>query len=118
MGLEATFDVDIAELKAALDVDGTQGWEELRELHGGLVKPKIVFFGEDLPERFGMLHTTDLETCELLIVMGTSLVVAPFNSLVELASPMAPRLLVNREVAGLCEELPGGFRFHLQGEGQ
>mmetsp|Transcript_46767 Transcript_46767/g.99941 ORF Transcript_46767/g.99941 Transcript_46767/m.99941 type:complete len:354 (+) Transcript_46767:75-1136(+) len=118
VGLDATYDVDIAELKAALDVSGTQGWEELREIHGGLVKPKIVFFGEDLPERFETMHQADLEICELLIVMGTSLAVYPFNSLLELACPTVPRLLVNCEPAGLYEELPGGFRFHLQGEGQ
>ena len=51
--------VDINELKAALD-QGEEGWKRLREEKGGLVKPKIVFFGEELPERFARLHRTDL----------------------------------------------------------
>ncbi|CAE6915122.1 sirt2, partial [Symbiodinium sp. CCMP2592] len=37
--------VDINELKAALD-KGEEGWQKLRAEKGGLVKPKIVFFGE------------------------------------------------------------------------
>ena len=39
----------------------------------GLVKPDIVFFGEDLPPRFHSLQLPDFAKCDLLIVMGTSL---------------------------------------------
>ena len=39
----------------------------------GLVKPDIVFFGEDLPDRFHSLQRQDFLKCDLLIVMGTSL---------------------------------------------
>ena len=39
----------------------------------GLVKPDIVFFGEDLPSRFHTLQRKDFRSCDLLIVMGTSL---------------------------------------------
>jgi len=39
----------------------------------GLVKPDIVFFGEDLPQRFYSLRLPDFSHCDLLIVMGTSL---------------------------------------------
>ena len=39
----------------------------------GLVKPDIVFFGEDLPQRFYSLRLADFSHCDLLIVMGTSL---------------------------------------------
>ncbi|XP_072277849.1 NAD-dependent protein deacetylase sirtuin-3, mitochondrial [Pyxicephalus adspersus] len=39
---------------------------------GGLIKPDIVFFGEQLPARF-FLHLTDFPSADLLIVMGTSL---------------------------------------------
>lgn len=108
--------VDISELKAALD-NGQTGWECLREEKGGLVKPKIVFFGEPLPERFVQLHGQDLSSCDLLLVFGTSLSVAPFCDLLSKANPSAPRLLVNRDPVGLCEELLGGFRFHLKAEG-
>ena len=39
----------------------------------GLVKPDIVFFGEDLPQRFHSLRLRDFSHCDLLIIMGTSL---------------------------------------------
>ena len=62
---------------------------------GSLVKPDIVFFGEQLPARF---HDTlpDFAKCDLLIVMGTSLAVQPFASLVDRVSATTPRLLINR----------------------
>jgi len=48
----------------------------------GLVKPDIVFFGEDLPQRFYSLRLPDFSHCDLLIVMGTSLEVrTPFSAL-------------------------------------
>jgi hypothetical protein len=46
------------------------------------VKPDIVFFGESLPARFFSLAEQDLPVVDLMIVMGTSLVVQPFASLV------------------------------------
>jgi NAD-dependent SIR2 family protein deacetylase len=48
----------------------------------GLVKPDIVFFGEQLPERFYERMEYDFPICDLLLVMGTSLVVHPFASLI------------------------------------
>lgn len=36
------------------------------------VKPDVVFFGEDLPEKY-FLHTKDFPKADLLIIMGTSL---------------------------------------------
>jgi len=103
--------VPIEELKAAID-QGEAGWQALREKKGNLVKPTIVFFGEGLPERFFELHSQDLKQCDLLIVMGTSLVVHPFASLVGLAAAGAPRILLNRDEAGTCDSLDLGFRFH------
>ena len=32
--------------------DGPEGWSAMAERHGGLCKPDIVFFGEQLPPRF------------------------------------------------------------------
>lgn len=107
--------VDITELKTAIE-KGEEGWQELCKCKGGLVKPTIVFFGESLPPRFCDLYLHDLSACDLLLVLGTSLVVAPFNSLVGKANPSAPRLLINREPTGLCDDLLGGFQFHLEGE--
>lgn len=39
----------------------------------GIVKPNIVFYGEDLPDSFFRLKDRDLQLADCLIVMGTSL---------------------------------------------
>ncbi|KAI1303369.1 NAD-dependent protein deacetylase sirtuin-2 [Mortierella claussenii] len=75
----------------------------------GLVKPSITFFGENVPLRFTTMAETDFEKCDLLIVLGTSLKVEPFNKLIAKVSPKCPRLLINREKAG--QELHSGFDF-------
>ena len=48
-----------------------------------LYVPDIVFFGEQLPDRFFQLRYNDFQSCDLLIIMGTSLKVQPFASLVK-----------------------------------
>jgi len=106
--------VDINVLKAAID-RGDEGWQALREEKGNLVKPKIVFFGEDLPRRFAELCEADLRSCDLLIVLGTSLVVAPFCNLVSMATGAVPRLLINNTSTGTCDKLQNGFRFDKDG---
>jgi len=65
---------------------------------GGLVKPDIVFFGEELPERFENCSKHDFRSCDLIICMGTSLEVEPFASLPSRVPPHVPRILINREV--------------------
>ncbi|XP_037047824.1 NAD-dependent protein deacetylase Sirt2 [Bradysia coprophila] len=65
-----------------------------------LVKPDIVFFGENLPDRFYTLPPKDFKECDLLIVMGTSLEVQPFASLVHQVNDNCVRLLINREAVG------------------
>ena len=115
--------VNTAEVKAAI-LAGEKGWRVLAEKHGGLVKPDIVFFGENLPERFFRLIQKDFKQCDLLIVMGTSLMVRPFSSLIHEVGDEVPRLLINREEVG-CEpkavrrirqllrkrDFPAGFDF-------
>ncbi|KAF9433644.1 NAD-dependent protein deacetylase sirtuin-2 [Entomortierella beljakovae] len=75
----------------------------------GLVKPSITFFGENVPLRFTTMADTDFEKCDLLIVLGTSLKVEPFNKLISKVSPRCPRVLINREKAG--QDLHSGFDF-------
>ncbi|XP_038044293.1 NAD-dependent protein deacetylase sirtuin-3-like [Patiria miniata] len=65
----------------------------------GKVKPDIVFFGEDLPKRF-FYYLKDFAQCDLVIVMGTSLEVQPFASIINSARGYVPRLLINREAVG------------------
>ena len=64
---------------------------------GDLVKPDIVFFGEPLPFRFAKCANEDFEKCDLLIIMGTSLVVQPFASLPNRTNDQVPRLYINLE---------------------
>lgn len=65
----------------------------------GVIKPDIVFFGEELPPYF-LKYLTDFPLADLLIVMGTSLEVEPFASLAGAVLPTVPRLLVNRDAVG------------------
>lgn len=82
----------------------------------GIVKPDIVFFGENLPERFHELPHRDFKQCDLLIIMGTSLTVQPFASLVDYVSDNCVRLLINRDKVG--KNSSGGFfRSMMFGEG-
>ncbi|XP_059478518.1 NAD-dependent protein deacetylase sirtuin-2 [Neocloeon triangulifer] len=72
---------------------------------GGIVKPDIVFFGENLPTRFFQCLEKDFDECELLIIMGSSLEVQPFASLIDRVDKKVPRLLINREKAGAANPL-------------
>lgn len=70
------------------------------EACGGVVKPDVVFFGEQLPERFFEVFDADTEEAELLIIIGTSLQVHPFASLPLRVDKNVPRALFNMERAG------------------
>ncbi|XP_041852455.1 NAD-dependent protein deacetylase sirtuin-3 isoform X2 [Melanotaenia boesemani] len=69
------------------------------------VKPDVVFFGEDLPQKY-FLHTKDFPKADLLIIMGTSLQIEPFASLVNTVRSTVPRLLLNRHAVGSFERIP------------
>mmetsp|Transcript_27919 Transcript_27919/g.49274 ORF Transcript_27919/g.49274 Transcript_27919/m.49274 type:complete len:125 (-) Transcript_27919:23-397(-) len=79
----------------------------------GLVKPDIVFYGESLPPRFRTCIQSDFPKCDLLIVIGTSLVVQPFASLVTYPDHDTPRVLINKQRAG--DTLDNGFNFNETG---
>ena len=104
--------VGVDEVREAI-LRGEDGWQGLRERHGGLVKPNIVFFGEPMPREFFDAMSIDLPECDLLIVMGTSLQVQPFASVINKVGSKVPRLLVNREIVG---EKKGGIMAMLTGE--
>lgn len=65
----------------------------------GVVKPDVVLFGEGLPSEFWK-YLTDFPKCDLLIIMGTSLVVQPFAGLANKVDAKTPRLLINRDPVG------------------
>jgi len=62
----------------------------------GLIKPDIVFFGEDLPIRF-FKKSREMDEADLVIVMGTSLMVFPFAELVDMVPKSVPLVYINRE---------------------
>mmetsp|Transcript_33208 Transcript_33208/g.56280 ORF Transcript_33208/g.56280 Transcript_33208/m.56280 type:complete len:358 (-) Transcript_33208:1631-2704(-) len=66
----------------------------------GHVKPDIVFFGEGLPDRFHRLVKKDVRDADLLIVMGTSLMVSPVCQIPNMVRRDCPRILFNRELVG------------------
>ena len=117
----------------------------------GVVKPDIVFFGESLPrrlvtllfidylkhsvnlncflrglrrnDRFFDLFEKDFPQMDLLLVMGTSLTVQPFASLINHVDDECPRVLFNREKVGVAGQLSlqqllmgGGGGFVFEGE--
>ncbi|KAI7802369.1 NAD-dependent protein deacetylase sirtuin-3 [Triplophysa rosa] len=71
----------------------------------GAVKPNVVFFGEDLPEKY-FQHAEDFPKADLLMILGTSLKIEPFASLVNTVKSTVPRLLLNRDPVGPFERRP------------
>ncbi|XP_015426556.1 PREDICTED: NAD-dependent protein deacetylase sirtuin-2 isoform X3 [Myotis davidii] len=67
----------------------------------------IVFFGENLPARFFSCIQSDFLNVDLLIIMGTSLQVQPFASLIGKAPLSTPRLLINKEKSGQTDPFLG-----------
>lgn len=106
--------VDTEEVKKAI-FEGETGWKKMNKKYGGLVKPDIVFFGDKLPKRYLELYKTDFEKCDLLIIMGTSLKVLPFNMLINYVSKDIPRVLINREKVGLKDKELSYLIMQLEG---
>jgi len=75
------------------------------ECNEGVVKPDIVFFGEVLPDRFQEHADRDFVQADLLIIMGSSLVVQPFASLIDRVQTTCPRLLINNQKVGMQDRL-------------
>ncbi|GAA5874536.1 hypothetical protein JCM3774_004643 [Rhodotorula dairenensis] len=80
-----------------------------------LIKPEIVFFGEGLPDKF-FSRMKDFSSCDLLIVVGTSLTVGPFNSLMHRVPSSCPRLLINLESVGEIEHAGSSIGFDFEGQ--
>ncbi|EFO62383.1 SIR2 superfamily protein [Giardia lamblia P15] len=79
---------------------------------GRVLKPRIVFFGEQLPSEFQLAPEVigDANKTGMLLILGTSLTVAPFNFLAEMVPDEALRVLVNRDPAGYVSQ---ALRFYI-----
>ena len=64
---------------------------------GGWIKPDVVLYGEPLDEDVLAQAVHAVETCDLLIMGGTSLAVHPAAGLVTYRRPGVPLALINRD---------------------
>ncbi|KAJ1143175.1 hypothetical protein NDU88_009486 [Pleurodeles waltl] len=62
-----------------------------------IMKPDIVFFGENLPEQFHRAMKYDKDEVDLLIVIGSSLKVRPVALIPSSIPQEVPQILINRE---------------------
>ncbi|KAJ1973759.1 NAD-dependent histone deacetylase sir2 [Dimargaris verticillata] len=62
----------------------------------GIMKPDITFFGENLPRAFEESFLKDREQVDLLLVMGSSLKVAPVSEVMAQLPSHIPQVLVNK----------------------
>eukprot|EP01045_Picozoa_sp_COSAG04_P001033 COSAG04_NODE_31_length_35649_cov_21.693052_2_plen_390_part_00 len=80
--------------------------ERVCEVHGALRDSSIVLYGDPIPDRFGDCAAQDFpvggqcgEAVDLVLVLGTSLQVAPFCALPNLAPRGSTRVLVSLKLA-------------------
>eukprot|EP00037_Helgoeca_nana_P014715 m.137366 g.137366 ORF g.137366 m.137366 type:complete len:414 (+) comp22676_c0_seq1:278-1519(+) len=64
----------------------------------GVMKPDMVFFGERVSGDVVGKMTKESAKVDLVIVMGTSLAVAPMSRVLDLLPASVPRLLLNRDL--------------------
>ena len=64
----------------------------------GVMKPDITFFGEKLRSHVGKNLERDRSLVDLIIVIGTSLKVAPMSHVLKYFPKHAKRVLINREI--------------------
>ncbi|KAJ1994612.1 NAD-dependent histone deacetylase sir2 [Coemansia spiralis] len=62
----------------------------------GIMKPDITFFGEKLPDQFDEALTIDREQVDLLLVMGSSLKVAPVSDIMGNLPHTVPQIVINK----------------------
>jgi NAD-dependent histone deacetylase SIR2 len=103
----------------------------------GVLKPDITFFGEELPDNFyDRLTKHDNDLVDLVIVIGTSLKVAPVSEVVPYLPSSVPQLIITRErvkhfefdvemlgdcdvvVAELCRRLQWELKHEMIPDGQ
>ncbi len=77
---------------------------------GGLFKPDIVFYGEQLPDPVWRAARHRVFAADLLVVCGTSLRVFPAGSLPRERAPGCPVVVINRDETWLDGEAEAVFR--------
>jgi len=63
-------------------------------------QPDITFFGEGLPQEFfDRLRAHDRDKVDLVIVIGTSMKVAPVSEVPQIIPPEVPQIYISRDVS-------------------
>ncbi|KAK7206422.1 chromatin regulatory protein Sir2 [Myxozyma melibiosi] len=79
------------------DEDDDVHEEEASDRCNGVMKPDIIFFGEALPKTFETrLLGQDVDQCDLLICIGTSLKVAPVSEIIRVLPARVPQIYISR----------------------
>ncbi|CAI5449748.1 unnamed protein product [Caenorhabditis angaria] len=96
-----------------------------RVCNDGVIKPDIVFFGEDLGKRFHRKMAKDKNHVDLLVVIGSSLKVRPVSLIPFSVDENVPQILINREslpsyradieLLGNCDDIIREICFSLGG---
>lgn len=81
------------------------------EIKDNVIKPDITFFGEALPSAYSVHSSSDFNSCDMLIVIGTSLQVAPISKAIHKIPARVPKVLINRELVPY-----DNFNYHLLGD--
>ncbi|EFC46279.1 silent information regulator family protein [Naegleria gruberi] len=80
---------------------------------GNVIKPDIVMYSDDLPEKYFSCLKDDLKTtpkCQLFICIGTSLSVMPVCRMPYFIPEGATRVLINRERCGVFTHIKSPVR--------
>ncbi|KAI1100795.1 SIR2-domain-containing protein [Jackrogersella minutella] len=81
--------------RRSMDDDDDDGQYDIPD--AGVMKPDIIFFGEELPDEFSQrLVKHDRDLVDLVIVIGTSLKVAPVSEVVPYLPPHIPQIYISR----------------------
>lgn len=63
----------------------------------GLLKPDMTFFGEHVSYSYAPRLATDKTKVDLLVIVGTSLKVAPVNEMLFMVPPTVPQIWISKE---------------------
>ncbi|EGG17086.1 NAD(+)-dependent deacetylase [Cavenderia fasciculata] len=97
--ISCKFTVDCSQLRETIDRQQIPYCQQCDDSKS-FMKPNIVFFGENLPDRFDHCVREDRPKVDMVIVMGSSLKVQPVSLLPEYINPNVPQILINREIVG------------------
>ena len=68
----------------------------------GVVRPNILFFGENIPEKYNQQVTQDITKCDCFILLGSNFFrLAMFDAIINLIPDSVPRIIVDEKSVDL-----------------